>query len=91
MTDIIVSSKVPRRCTVPAWIRLRAESLSKIPGGGGASYFDIEDEWNTLVAKGGEPWGLNQHFLDAVSPPVIGSCCLSRRPMSYRARALPAR
>lgn len=30
----------------------------------GASYFSIGDEWDALVARGQDPWALNQHFLD---------------------------
>ncbi|MDF2994071.1 MAG: Rhs family protein, partial [Microbacterium sp.] len=30
----------------------------------GASYFDVGDEWDNIVARGDDPWQLNRAFLD---------------------------
>lgn len=30
----------------------------------GASYFDVGDEWSRVVARGDDPWTLNQTFLN---------------------------
>jgi RHS repeat-associated protein len=59
----------------------------------GASYFDIgESQWNAIVARGEDPWALNQAFLDnriAAGDRVVLSTPASRvRPNTYLAREI---
>lgn len=56
----------------------------------GASYFDVGSEWDNIVARGDDPWALNQHFLDdrigAGDRMLLSVARQDIRPGSYLAR-----